>query len=325
MLAIFEQVLARCGAGERVALCTLVRRAGSTPQLVGAIRLVLPPGVTVGTLGGGCVEAEVRTAALRQVEAGASGLMSFKLDHDLGWEDGLICGGNMDVYVEVLSRREDAERFARIVRDVAERRATEFRIVRAMGEEDYVEPMLPKDVLLIAGAGHVGQALAALAADLEFDVTVVDDRADFANSTRFPRAQRHIVGEIEGELKRYPIDAFTYVVIVTRGHRRDGAALGAVVRSTAKYIGLIGSKRKVVTILKELSQQGVDFEKLTSVHAPIGLDIGAVTVPEIAVSIAAELIAVRRNEALPAKSMRIAPELIRAAIAKPDTGAAADR
>jgi xanthine dehydrogenase accessory factor len=263
------------------------------------------------------VEAEVRTAALKRVEAEESGLMSFKLDHDLGWEDGLICGGIMDVYVEVLSGREDGERFAGILADVAARRVTEYRIVRGLGEEDYVEPMLPAEVLVIAGGGHVGQALAALAADLDFQVAVVDDRADFANAAKFPRAQRHIVGDIEAELKRFPIDAFTYVVIVTRGHRRDGQALGAVIQSPAKYVGLIGSKRKVVTILKDLAQQGVDFEKLTSVHTPIGLDIGAVTVAEIAVSIAAEMVAVRRGGVLPAKSMRIDPRLIRAAMDKP--------
>jgi xanthine dehydrogenase accessory factor len=316
MLSIFEQVVARCLAGERVALCTLVRRAGSTPQRVGAKMLVLQSGVTMGTLGGGCVEAEVRTAALRKAEAGESGLMSFKLDHDLEWEDGLIFGGNMDVFVEVLSGSGDAERFAWILSDAAARRATEYRIVRGLGEEDFVEPILPAEVLVIAGGGHVGQALAALAADLGFQVAVVDDRADFANAAKFPRAQRHIIGDIESELKHFPIDPFTYVVVVTRGHRRDGHALGAVIRSPAKYIGLIGSKRKVVTILKDLAQQGVDFERLTSVHAPIGLDIGAVTVPEIAVSIAAELVAVRRGGSLPAKSMRIDPQLIRAAVGK---------
>jgi xanthine dehydrogenase accessory factor len=318
MQEILQQIVTRCGAGEKIALCTLVRTHGSTPQQPGAKMLVLQSGQTIGTLGGGCVEAEVRTAALKQVQLDASARLSFKLDHDLGWDDGLICGGNMDVYVQVLSAPHHAQPFARIIHDIAHRKPTEFRIPGALDEQDYIEPILPHDVLLIAGAGHVGQALAALAADLDFKITILDDRPDFANPERFPRAHRHIVGNIEAELAQYPIDPFTYVVIVTRGHRRDGQALAAVVRSPARYIGLIGSKRKVVTILKDLALQGVDFPKLTSVHAPIGLDIGAVTVPEIAVSIAAELIAVRRNQPLPASSMQISPELIRAAIDKPD-------
>ena len=124
---------------------------------------------------------------------------------------------------------------------------------------------------------------------------VIDDRADCASSERFPSAERLIVGEIETELARFPIDAATYVVIVTRGHRHDGKALSAVVNSPAKYVGLIGSKRKVITIFGDLVSQGVAVEKLARVHAPIGLNIGAITVPEIAISIAAELVAVRRG------------------------------
>jgi xanthine dehydrogenase accessory factor len=129
---------------------------------------------------------------------------------------------------------------------------------------------------------------------LDFRVTVIDDRPEFASADRFPKATC-IVGEIETELSRQPIDASTYIVIVTRGHRNDGQALRAVINSNAKYIGLIGSKAKVKTIFDDLVAQGVSAEKLLRVHAPIGLNIGSVSVPEIAVSIAAELVAVRRG------------------------------
>jgi xanthine dehydrogenase accessory factor len=145
---------------------------------------------------------------------------------------------------------------------------------------------------------------------------VIDDRSDCASVERFPTAAR-IVGDIEAELTRYPIDAATYIVIVTRGHRHDGRALAAVINSPAKYIGLIGSKRKVVTIFQDLIASGVPLEKLEQVHAPIGLELGAVTVPEIATSIAAELIAVRRGVAdRPAKSLKFDPAKLRELLGK---------
>jgi xanthine dehydrogenase accessory factor len=151
----------------------------------------------------------------------------------------------------------------------------------------------------------VGCALARIAHELKFRVVVIDDRPDLASEQRFPGATR-IVGEIETELARFPADGETYVVIVTRGHRHDGRALAAAVGLKARYVGLIGSKRKIVTILEDLQRQGVPREQLERVHAPIGLDIGATTPAEIAVSIAAELIAVRRGvSSPPAQPMRL--------------------
>ena len=160
-------------------------------------------------------------------------------------------------------------------------------------------------MLVIAGAGHVGHALSAIASTLDFRVTVIDDRNDFVSSERFPNATK-IIGDIESELRRFAIDANTYLVIVTRGHRHDGHALHAVIDSPAKYIGLIGSKSKIKTIFDDLSKAGVAAEKLLRIHAPIGYEIGAVTVNEIAISIAAELIATRRGrEDRPANPMKI--------------------
>ena len=295
---VLEEVVRRCGAGEAVALCTIVAARGSTPQAAGARMVVLGDGTIVGTLGGGCVEAEVRQQAIGLLHAGVSKLVTFKLDHDYGWDDGLICGGTMDVYVQTMRTADDVAAY----RDAVERlrggepATVTIEYVTADGARTFRETLEPPAKLLIVGAGHVGQALAPLAAKLGFAVTVLDDRPDCASAERFPAARR-IVGGIETELARYPLDPQTYVVIVTRGHRHDGRALAAVVGKPAKYLGLIGSRRKVLTIFQDLLEQGVALEQLARVHAPIGLELGAVTVPEIAVSIAAELVAVRRGRA----------------------------
>jgi xanthine dehydrogenase accessory factor len=288
----------------------VVATHGSTPQRRGAKMLVLEAGNTLGTLGGGCVEAEVRKQSLELLAAGTSKLLSFSLDHDYGWDDGLICGGVMDIFVQVVSG-DEAREFAAIATALGnEQPATfEFRYTSEGEEHRYAEDLGPPPVLVIAGAGHVGQALATLAGELEFRVDVIDDRPEFASKERFPRARRIIVGDIEQTLRDYSIDAETYVVVVTRGHKNDGRALAAVINSDAKYIGLIGSKRKVKGLFDELAAQGVERARLMRVHGPIGLDIGAVSVPEIAVSIAAEIVAVRRGRGdEPARPMKMDSE-----------------
>ena len=229
--------------------------------------------------------------------AGRNELLTFRLDHDYGWDDGLICGGIMDIQVDVLEGAAAGERFAAVAAAIAEGRETTFSFEYVTKEtrttlQTYTETIAPTPTLLIAGVGTWDSA-GALAGELGFHLAVIDDRPEYASAERFPKAVRRIVGEIDLELARYPVTEHTYVVIVTRGHRHDGRALGAVVRSPARYVGLIGSKKKVRTIMADLAAEGVPRELLYRVHAPIGLEIGAVTVPEIAVSIAAELIAVR--------------------------------
>jgi xanthine dehydrogenase accessory factor len=163
---------------------------------------------------------------------------------------------------------------------------------------------------VIAGAGHVGAALAAMARLMDLPVIVIDDRPDFASADRFPAADRRI-GDVETELAKLNLGPHSYAVIVTRGHRRDALALASVIRSDARYIGLIGSRRKIVRIFSDLQADGISPEQLSRVHAPIGLNIGSVTPAEIAVSIAAELIAVRRGSPTAlASSMRLSPELL---------------
>jgi xanthine dehydrogenase accessory factor len=305
---LFDEILRRADVGEPVAVCTLVRTRGSTPQKRGAVMVVLRDGTALGTIGGGCVEADVKARALRLLGERADRLISFKLDHDPGWDDGLICGGAIDVAVQVVDSRERAAPFraAREVLAGGQVATLAIDVPDESGQRQHFEqPVEPAPLLLIAGAGHVGAALAQIGAQIDFRVGVIDDRADLATPQRLGAAAKCIIGPIDQELARYPIDQRSYVVVVTRGHRHDASALAAVIRSPAKYVGLIGSKRKVIQLFGDLRQQGVEPEMLQRVHAPIGLDIGAITPAEIAVSVAAELIAVRREAEGPAEPMRL--------------------
>ena len=348
MRAIYQKVIELIGAGEIGAYCTVVETKGSTPQKPGAKLLILPDLRNVGTLGGGCVEAEARQQAIGLMQGGIPRMLEFQLDSDYGWDDGLICGGNMKIFIDLPTTREESFMFTRLQELAAEKTPLIFTTVvkselneisagtkmlftthgerlGSLGnaeleteiqgelsevlEEDapaifrwkdgavwvFMEPMQPHPTLLIAGAGHVGQALCHLGKWLDFDVVIVDDRVDFASEERLPEADQIIVGDIAAELRKYPIDHLTYAVIVTRGHQHDEAALHSVIESNARYIGLIGSRRKVKLIFDDLIDLGIPEEKLAKVYSPIGLDINSKTVPEIAVSIAAQLIQVRNS------------------------------
>jgi xanthine dehydrogenase accessory factor len=314
MERLLAEIIRRCIAGENLAMCVLVRARGSTPQRVGAKMLVLSDGATIGTLGGGCVEAEVRTRALAQLSAGTRAcLYDFRLDHDYGWDDGLICGGSIDVHSRVLGPA-DLPEFERLQTELAAGRSADFTLPTEFkdGPKQYAETVNPLPRLVIVGGGHVGQSLGMLASALDFHLTVIDDRPDYTAAERFPFASERITGDVEAELARLSINPQTYIVIVTRGHRNDGKALATVVNSSAGYIGLIGSKRKIKTIFDDLNGQGVPLEKIVRVHAPIGLEIAAVTPAEIAISIAAELIAVRRGrDGVAAAPMKIEESQLR--------------
>jgi xanthine dehydrogenase accessory factor len=172
--------------------------------------------------------------------------------------------------------------------------------------EVYIEPIEPSPALLIAGGGHVGQAVAKLGSWLGFRVTVIDDRAVFTEAGRYPEGVGTICGDIPKEVGAFPIDGSTYVVIATRGHRHDGVVLKECIHSQAAYIGMIGSKRKALAIRKGLLEEGAaiesDFER---VRSPIGLAIGARSVEEIAVSIMSEIISVRRASDTAPRAMSI--------------------
>lgn len=297
LLPVFESLVAEADAARPSALCVVVKTQGSTPQEAGAAMLLRADLKTVGTLGGGCVEAEVCKRAAHLLQHDQSALLSYKLDHDYGWDDGLICGGRMFIAVMPVQTAAASAPFRTALENARARRPAAVPIaVQDNGQRlEYRLHLAVPPKLLIVGAGHVGQALAQLATRLDFDITVIDDRAEFAAPARFPDGLRLIVGDIEQTLRDWPLDDETYVVVVTRGHRHDFRALDAVIRRPNRYLGLIGSKRKAHEMLSDLAEAGLSQDLIDRVHTPIGLAIGAVTVPEIAVSIAAELIQVRRQ------------------------------
>ena len=218
--------------------------------------LVFADGRTIGTIGGGCYENDACLKAREALVSGRQSLLHFELNDDFAQENGLVCGGQMDVHVD---------------------------------------PLAPSPQLYIIGAGHVGWHLAKAAFETGFRLHVIDDREKFANRERFPAADRIVVEPIAEWLHRTDIPASAYVVIVTRGHQNDLDAMRALAARDLRYLGLIGSRAKVARIRSILLAEGMPGECLDRVHAPIGLDIGAVTPGEIAVSILAELIATRRG------------------------------
>jgi xanthine dehydrogenase accessory factor len=323
---VYRKAIELTEQGRPFALAVVVKSSGSTPQKAGAKALFEPSGPIWGTLGGGCLEAESRSRALRALDEGKPIAFDLSLDEDYGWDDGLICGGRVRVLVEprasrhveawkaagaALERRErgwietvfDGEsvrvRWApeSEARGGAEDGEKPLYFVEAASEV-FVEPVTPSPRLLIAGGGHIGQALAKLGAFLGFDVTVVDDRPAFTEAGLYPEGVRTVCGDIAELAAGFPGGPDAYIVIVTRGHRHDGEVLERCIRTPAAYLGMIGSRRKILLIRKQFVERGIATEEeLSRVRSPMGLDIGSVTVPEIATSIAAELVAARRKPA----------------------------
>lgn len=274
---IFAAIGEALTRGEEVALVTITASNGSTPQRVGAKMLVYADGRTVGTIGGGCYEHDALGRAREAIRTRKAVTAKYDLNDDFAEETGLVCGGQMEVFIE---------------------------------------PLEAPPSLYVFGAGHVGYYLARVASDAGFEVHVIDDRAAFANRERFPFASSVVVDDIPGWLTATSLPASAYAVVVTRGHRNDLETLQALAPRDLRYLGLIGSRAKVARIYDQLLGEGrATIEQLSRVHAPIGLDIGAVTPQEIAVSIAAELVAVRRGRAsaLGGASLRWMPSRVSAA------------
>ena len=227
--------------------------------------LVRDDGTIAGTIGGGCVEAEVWQAAKEVMQEEKPRSLTFNLNNNPKYDSGLVCGGTLEVYIE---------------------------------------PVLPAAALYIFGAGHVALNLYKVSRMAGFDVIVVDDREAYANRERFPEAKDVYADDFDRVLNQLSPNESSYLVITTRGHRDDMRVLRWAVETPARYIGMIGSQRKVIAIYKELEREGITREKLERVYAPMGIDIGAITPEEIAVSVAAELIAIRRNSRAPLPHMR---------------------
>jgi xanthine dehydrogenase accessory factor len=372
MREIIAQLVTAIRENRQVAYCRLVETRGSTPQKAGAMMLVFADGTQAGTLGGGCVEADVKRRALAVMQSGQAEIAKFQLDSDYGWDDGLICGGRMLALIETVLPGARAEYFFKLhemaqrgeplteaivfdeaasglpatqsylfdehERLVAQSR-TDFQSARPDASQNAIAedglqirptltapsvitenlqslstrprpyaahgiaylPVFRRSRLVVVGGGHVGQAVADLAAELDFEVWVTDDRADIISRERFPKAAQRIAGPVEQALPPLEITPETYCLIVTRGHNHDEEALYYLADRGAAYVGLIGSRRKIKMIFEDLLEQGLSPLVLEKVHAPVGIDIGSQTVPEIAVSICAELVAHRNLGRIPGR------------------------
>ena len=257
MNTIYEAITEAVRRREAVAVATIVQTRGSTPRQVGTKMLIHTDGTSMGTVGGGALEAAIIEAAQEALGEGKSRLVHYGLRADKHEEDLGVCGGDLDVFVDVVA---------------------------------------PQLTLLLIGAGHVAIPLAELAPLLGFRTVVFDDRAEYANRDRFPQAEEIVVVEdFEAVSSVLDITPGTWIVIASRSHESDAAALKAVIESPAAYIGMLGSRRKVSLIFETLREAGVGEEQLARVCAPVGLDLGADTPEEIALSIMAEMLMLRQG------------------------------
>jgi xanthine dehydrogenase accessory factor len=254
---IYQEIVRIKTEGGEAALVTVVSASGSTPREEGAKMLVRPDGSIFGTIGGGSLEARVIKEAIGVIRQGKPKRHHFTLTAKGAGELGMICGGDTDVFIE---------------------------------------PILTQPTLYIFGGGHIALALAQMGRLCGFKIAVVDDRPEFAQAERFPEAKVILAEDFTSSFSRVKIDGPSYIVIVTHGHKHDEVVLEWAVGTPARYIGMIGSKTKNETVFKHLRARGISQQQLDGVHAPIGLEIGAQTPEEIAVSILAEVIKVRRSD-----------------------------
>ncbi len=252
---IYEELVRLRKLGQKCALATIVEVNGSIPSFESAKMLIREDGSIVGTVGGGCVEAEVWNAAREVMETEKARNLRFNLGQSAAYDNGLICGGQLSVFVE---------------------------------------PVIPQPQALIFGGGHVSRAISQIATTAGFSTVIIDDRESFANHERFPEAAAVHAGEYEQLFPTLTVNSATYIVIVTRGHRDDMRVLRWAATTQPRYLAMIGSRRKTLSVIRELEKEGMARTAFEQLHAPMGLDIGAITPEEIAVSVVAEMIAVRR-------------------------------
>ncbi len=338
-------------ANERGALASLIWSSGSIPMSERAKMLVRSGGKVAGTIGGGCLEAEIIAVASEVLADGEARITRYTMTEQQAGESGLNCGGSVRILTEAIDPQRDAPLYATVISTRRERRScalatkiggpdTSKLLIREDGstcgdlenevaqqmvrdglsealsndggvlfelpasgrtgeapvdQEVFVEPFLPVPELFVFGGGHVGGEIAKLAANVGFSVTIIDDRPTFANPQQHPTAERCLVASVEEVFSRFVFDRYSYVVAATRGHKEDEVVVEAAVRTRARYIGMLGSERKKMVLWKRLVERGATAARLAQVFAPIGLNIGADNPQEIAVSVVAELIEVRRG------------------------------
>ncbi len=356
MKDIYSEIIRVLSSGVPAALATITEVMGSSPRGIGAKFLIPKEGPTVGSVGGGCLEAEVWQGAMDSINNETSTMMRFKLDDENMIDSGLICGGTVSILVEPLqsAERTQLDIYQRIkeMRDQGKRGILASVVSRgdtsinphgskilfgARGEkwgllsegeafegqirhwcaenpikglklqsfpstddqpvEILLEAVEADPTLYIFGAGHIAEALSPLGKMVDFKVVIIDDRPMFADPKRFPEADEVLVEPFEGVFNKLQINPQSYVVIVTRGHLYDGEVLEQAIQTKAGYIGMIGSKRKIAVLYKGLTDKGIKKEPLDRVFAPIGIYIHSETPAEIAISIIAELIKVRGENA----------------------------
>jgi xanthine dehydrogenase accessory factor len=252
---LYDEIVRLRKLGQKCAVATIVQVNGSIPSFESAKILVREDGSFMGTVGGGCVEAEVWNAAREVIETEKPRHLSFSLGQDAAYDEGLICGGQLNIFVE---------------------------------------PVIPQPRAFIFGGGHVSKGISKIATLAGFSTSIIDDREAFANSERFPEAEATYAEEYEDVFPKLPVNSTSYIIIVTRGHRDDMRVLRWAVNTPARYIAMIGSKRKTISVVHELEKEGIPREAFEKVFAPMGLEIGAELPEEIAISVVAEMIAVRR-------------------------------
>ncbi|MBP1749383.1 MAG: XshC-Cox1-family protein [Deltaproteobacteria bacterium] len=330
-MSIYDTIKESLRAGRKGVLATVISRTGSAPRDVGARMFVDENGQTDGTVGGGLLELQVQKAAIERKNDSRATIMHFQMNAKTVEEQGMLCGGNVDVLLEpviakhgeMYQRLADMERKGKkgiVVTSLADgftktlidenlgitgdamnesnamhylNLVTQGRPVIADDGAFLVEPVFNRSRLYIFGAGHVSQFIAKIASMVDFAVIVIDDRQEFANSVRFPEADEVIVEDFKQAFSSLSFSGNEFVVIVTRGHSHDAEVLREALAKDARYIGMIGSKRKVKMIFDLMRQSGFSDEAVSKVYAPIGLAIHAETPQEIAVSIVSQLIQIR--------------------------------
>ena len=252
---IYGEIVRLRALGQKCALATIVEVNGSIPSFESAKMLIREDGSIAGTIGGGCVEAEVWNAAREVMETERPRSLKFTLGQDAAYDNGLICGGQLSVFVE---------------------------------------PVIPHPQAILFGAGHISKAISRIASIAGFGTIIVDDREQFANRERFPEAEAIHAAPYEEVFPQLTVGPSSYLIIVTRGHRDDMRVLRWAVTTGARYVAMIGSRRKTISVVKELEKEGLPRAAFEKIFAPMGLEIGAITPEEIAVAVVAEMVAVRR-------------------------------
>ncbi len=353
---IYSEILSALEIEESVMLATIISTTGSTPASALSKMLVKNNGTkSVGSIGGGCMEGDVLTEAKRLFPLGKANILTFRLKED-EFIQGLICGGNLDVLIEPITRKrilllqqinslcesgrdcyiasfvltdgtiKDKTTFATIeetnkwIDGILEKWGKDIRHpantllhlksnqvyfgklhqneilrIKLPAGEIFVEPVQCSPSLYIFGGGHIAKSLCYSATECGFNVVVIDDREQYANSVRFPKAAQTLAIDFLSAFDHISVKSSSFIVITTRGHQYDEEILERALQTSASYIGMIGSRRKIETIYERLLKHGVPIAQLKRVHAPIGIELGAVTPEEIAISIVAQLIRIRHG------------------------------